>query len=453
MSNPPAARVAPLSLALQVLLLFLAVAASAQEVSRELDCRWDLVQGMEVRGRIAIGPAALVVAVDAPAFDAFPAEPSPADAPPARVRLCFGAPALLVGQVADTGLLRQVSDPLGFSPGSEVFTEQSGLRPDRSLDGRENASIALEVVPGMLLAFGRAFPSGLIEEGVVARLGSGGPASLEAAATLSLPLPAAAGDTWIVSRPPWPGGWTGHLASRAAVRAAPRGVAVSASLALAASSGRHCPPGGFLAAAASIAAPAVAADVMLAAASRDYRGPDGTTLSSAARGGLTLKGRGAAGSIEASYLCTVGSPPPARGPFLPTTEETSLALERQWRPGRTAALSVRLAAERRLECGADGADTTLTAASFAVAFEMAAVKVAGRARAGGEDGGSLDLECRAGPVSLAGSVSGLGMGATAGLEVRLKTSRLEAAVAVAGLPRAPELRLQLSWSASSGSSR
>jgi hypothetical protein len=413
--------------------------------AQQLSSRWELSEGMTLWWSLGIGEARLRVRHEA------------SNSGLLESRLAFEAPWLAFGQLEESGLLRELSDPLGAAPGSGALAERSALRPGSALDGAAGASVAIGQPGGPGLLFGRALAGGTLEAGVLAGRWDGRPLGLEGAIVASRPPPGVCPDAWIVQKAPWPGGTVLHAAARAALRAQGSFPPASLLLTAGASGCRFAPMGGFLIGAMHVGTRALGADAVAAVASPDYRNPCGETLPLAASCGLRLRARGAIGSAEASYASALERPPPVGGACLPTTQEASMSVARRWALSNGARVDVRLAARSRVEVQADGSVESAGTASLRGRIAAGRAALGMEARFGG-DGVGVRLDGSFGGLAVKAALTALDSAPVAGVELKVRRSLLGLTLGIDGIPvgaagaaagarAAPVPRLGIEWSA------
>jgi hypothetical protein len=318
-----------------------------------------------------------------------------------------------LGPLAPRGLLRELADPLGFSPASEVYAEPTGFRLDGTLQGACRRGLWLEPVPGHLGLFalhrnpdeaepwlggilGRGAP-GLLQAGGVIRLRQPGWAEVQALALWSLPpAPESSAQEWLEERPGFPGGSLLHLGG--SLRLEPPPGRLACCLLAAASGGGRVAPGLFALWKLDAEGGAWAAQGLLGASTADYRLPEGELYPGAWAAGLRLELRPRpALRLSGRWQYRVDRPPATPEADLPGTREGQLA----------ARLEVPLPAGGRLEAGAEAEGRAKYAADGLVEESAGA----GLELALGGKAGRIDLELRGGwkegEVELRGQ---LGMG-------------------------------------------
>jgi hypothetical protein len=293
---------------------------------------------------------------------------------PEFLALGLASPWCALGPLAPCGLLRELADPLGYSPGSEVFAEEAGFRLEGSLEGASRRGLWLEPFPDSLGLFALGVPTqhrnaggaglfggaplGLVQAGGVTRfrwpaagrqsgrISTPGSAEVEALALLSLlafTAPAAGAQDWLCERPPFPGGKLAHLAGRLRLEAEEDG-RLACIILSAASGGQRVLPGAFGLCALEAAGKAWNAQGLFGVCSPDYRTPEGGLYSGAWTTGLSLQIRPwGAWRLDGSWRRKVDRPPAAPARNLPGTEEGELGVR----------LEVPLRAGGRMEVEAD----------------------------------------------------------------------------------------------------
>ena len=303
-----------------------------------------------------------------------------------------------LGPLAPRGLLRELADPLGFSPGSEVFAEPTGFRLEGALQGSCRRGLWLEPLPGRLGLFavhrapeaaepwlGGLFsrgPPGLLQAGGALRLRRPGRMEVQALALWSLP-PAqdAPAQEWLDERPGFPGGGLLHLGG--SLRLEPPPGRLACRLLAAASGGKRVAPGLLALGRLDAEGGAWAVQGLLGACTADYRLPEGELYPGAWAAGLRLELRPRpALRLSGSWRCRVDRPPATPEANLPGTREGELSV----------GVEVPLPAGGRLEAGAEAGGRAKYAADGAVEESAGA----GLELALGGKAGRIDLELRGG---------------------------------------------------------
>ncbi len=289
---------------------------------------------------------------------------------PPEVTVGLTTPRGVIGPVTVAGAWRELSDPLGFSAGSAVFAEPTGLRLDAGLDPGRRRGLQLTPIAGVAVAAfadelggpGRA-QSPLVA-GLVAAWSAPALADGEVYAALRSPAPPAVAQSWRLAAVPFPGGPLYLAGARVALGAAgPVSLRVSGNLSAGAPRGAS-PARAYLhgahvrvAARAELGPAELAA--MVAAAHRGFFGLAGTSPSAPLVWGARLRGTAAPSWGRATYGVSVRGEELAAAPLPPVPEPRrsavlSLAQEVPWGPW-----SLRAATRLELD-GAQPAQPELT---------------------------------------------------------------------------------------------
>jgi hypothetical protein len=279
--------------------------------------------------------------------------------------LGFSAPWICVGPLSLTGLLREASNPMGYSAGSEVFQERTCLRLDSSFPLSSRGLIWMPV-PGALGFFlieGRGEAPAL---GSFANLMVGPGLGVEVVLLLEKPPAVAAEEAWLPSSAPWPGG----RLLRTAIRIMADNPGLSLTAALGSTLAERALPGMFWHLVGDASGAVVSGSMLLAGATRSYLLPDGSTPAQAAsveyRLGFNAPGR----SLRLRSITSVAPPGFVPRRFLACQESSGISFEQSLAP--LGSLHVRFSAdaEKSVARSADGAQSE--AAWCAVALEAAA---------------------------------------------------------------------------------
>ena len=302
--------------------------------------------------------------------------------------LAFGlaCPVAAFGPLAPRGLLRALADPLGYSPGSEVFAERAGYRLEGSLEGTSRRGLWLEPLPGRLGLFALhsppapsgSGPAGPVQAGGVARIRLPAPgaapagdagsvraaaparAEVEALALLSLPAPASAppaGDPqdWLREPAPFPGGKLAHLGGSVRLEAGAGDDLLACCLLGAASGGERVTPGLFSLLELEAARRSWRAIGLAGACTEGYRAPDGELYRGAWAAGLRLEAQPGPGWwLAGSWRRRVDRPPAAPGRSLPGSQEGELLARMEALLPTGGRLEAKARAQARASYAADG---------------------------------------------------------------------------------------------------
>jgi hypothetical protein len=211
----------------------------------------------------------------------------------------------LIGPVLPAGLIRELSRPLGYGPGSDVFSEPSGLRLDTGFSPNRRGLSVGGSSPGCtvyLVDAGSALCSGFLLTPAPRREASG--EVLFGASGAEVPAPE---ERWYVEEPDHPGGLLCHGAARVLWRREwLRGSAAGALCC-----GERIRPGGFLRFSLHGGHRWWEADLLAAAATDAYVSPEGLLGDWSRALGTRLRVGGGEGfSVSAEYRLQAA---PARG--------------------------------------------------------------------------------------------------------------------------------------------
>ena len=147
-------------------------------------------------------------------------------------------PWLRFGPLLPRGLLRQVSNPLGFSPSSDVFQERTTLVLDGELSSASQGVLLMPAC-GLCGVFCRPVRAGGNEYGAFGRVPLAPGAAAEAALLASRPRAQEPPDEWFLSHGPFPGGDITELCARFAASSPALGFSLTSGI----SSARWTSPG------------------------------------------------------------------------------------------------------------------------------------------------------------------------------------------------------------------
>ena len=260
-------------------------------------------------------------------------------------------PWLRFGPLLPRGMLRQVADPLGFSPASDVFQERTTLVLDGELSSAAQG-VLLMPASGLCGVFCRPVSTGGNEYGVFGRLPLAPGASVEAVVLKSRPGAEDPPDDWFLSHGPFPGGDVTELCARLAAVSPGLGFSLTSGI----SSATWTAPGAFTNLLVSGRTPWLQAAVLLAGVTSGDRSPDGSCAGGAARvsGRARLGTDRAAGFLEAGWSFSVATPPFAPGSEIPTRTTVRAELSRDFDGLSSPAVSIVIQGEKDISRESSG---------------------------------------------------------------------------------------------------
>lgn len=297
--------------------------------------------------------------------------------------LAFGlaCPVAAFGPLAPRGLLRALVDPLGYSPGSEVFAERAGYRLEGSLEGTSRRGLWLEPLPDRLGLFALHSPPGPSGSGSAGPVQAGGVAlirlpalgsvltgdagsvrdaaparaEVEALALLSLPFPAGGPPDWLRESAPFPGGKLAHLGGSVRLEAGAGDALLACCLLGAASGGQRVTPGLFSLLELEAARRSWRAIGLAGACTEGYRAPDGGLYRGAWAAGLRLEAQPGPGWwLAGSWQRRIDQPPAAPGSSLPGSQEGELLARMEALLAAGGRLEAKAGAQARASYAANG---------------------------------------------------------------------------------------------------
>jgi len=291
----------------------------------------------------------------------------------------------MVGPLECSGLLWQLSHPLALASDAPAFSQDAGLR----LGSDPTARIGFACIPDKAMGF-FALPVSVDgwEYGCFLRTGASEWLLLEGSLWLSEPDPQTAGEDWLLTQAPYPGG----ALAGSAVNIRLGGADAGGSVAVGCSVGEHVPPGIFCHVRAAAHSGGAAGGVLLGVASGSCMLPNGSGL----RDRIVASAHAAIDipviRATARYALSFGQTGCLSGPFLPTRERLGLALDREMRLQRGETVAWCLSGEKALACHADGSAQETSSADFSIRF--IGVGSAGRAGIGCSSSGGPEINAR-----------------------------------------------------------
>jgi hypothetical protein len=201
---------------------------------------------------------------------------------------CFGlsTPRLILGPVSPAGLFREIQNPLGFSPGSSVFKEKTGMRLDTAFFVNKKG-IYIEPLPDRLALFG-FMSREILKSGLLISVPEYHFSHLkvrnEFLVSTSLPLRVYPGDRWYLSEPCFPGGRLFHGSARVILGLPFMSIVLSSCL----SGGERVIAGTIFNTAVRLESAALESNLYLGLASKSYYTPDGEMPDSSLAAGMRL---------------------------------------------------------------------------------------------------------------------------------------------------------------------
>ncbi len=198
----------------------------------------------------------------------------------------LSTPCLILGPVSPAGLFREIQNPLGFSPGSSVFQEKTGMRLDTAFFANKKG-IYIEPLSDRLALFGftsrKILKSGLLIS-VPEYPFSYPKVRSEFLVSTSLPLRIYPGDRWYLSEPCFPGGRLLHGSARVLFGTPFASIMFSSCV----SGGERVSAGTIFNTAVRLESEALESDLYLGLASKSYYTPDGEMPDSSLAAGINL---------------------------------------------------------------------------------------------------------------------------------------------------------------------
>ena len=295
---------------------------------------------------------------------------------PIDIRVGFSAPLITWGPLSHFGLVRMVLNPLGYSPGSTVFTEKSDFRLDGSFSGGSRRGCVIEPLPkrlGVFLWEGEGLPS---KVGAFAALRPVSHLQLE-----SIFLTMAAGgfqaephsDQWFSERAPFPGGRIHHLGGRVNWQTPLLHIYSS----LAACGGERLMPGYFVNLDLRLQNRFFPLELLMGCCSADYFTPDGEIIDDWLRFGVeseySLSGSAA---ISLTYQRKIMHGLHGRR-YLPGWQSLGFSAEKEFKPGQEVTITLESAATGKIDYDEYGVKEKSLACETALGFSAAGRELSG----------------------------------------------------------------------------
>ena len=373
--------------------------------------------------------------------------------------LAISCPWLVCGPMSQEGLLREASNPLGFSAGSDVFAECTGVRLDGSLPAGPPGFLWMPL-PGALGFYSLPCSNGARVCGCFAGIQASAGFRVEGFFSFSKSESEGPGEEWFLSTPVDPGG---AIAS-GGVRLAMDFHGMSLGATAGGSFPESAPSGSFQLLRGSLHEDGFFVEALVGRIDASYRRPDGRDFAA----GSGFSGRagleGPVSSAKVSYSACVDQPGFAPRPFIQSSEVTGLVLQHSFAAGAGLDLVCRAEAERRIsrDCMGTRQETRRWSASLRGTAGSLDTSVSMELNEPGGVGVSLtgtfqetrrsprlSLESRLEPLAAGGRA----LTALAGLQLEWKDARLSLesgiegwAVSRAGVDLVRHVRLSVSWS-------
>jgi len=384
---------------------------------------------------------------------------SAGQAGPRYPTLAVSCPWLVCGPLTGEGLLREASNPLGFSAGSDVFAERTGVRVDGSLPAGPPGFLCMPL-PGALGFYSLPCSNRARVCGCFAGIQASAGLRVEGFLSFSKSESEESGEEWFLSTPVNPGGAMTSGGLRLAVDF--HGLSLGATAG--GSFAERAPAGSFQLLHGSWHENAFFAEALVGRIDAAYRRPDGQdfTAGSAFSGSAGLEGQ--VSSAKVSYSVCVDQPGFAPQPFIESSEVMRLVLQHSFAAGAGLDVVCRAEAEKRIsrDCTGTQQETRHWSASLRGKTGSLDTAVSVELNEPGGVGVSLTdalQQTRRSPrISLESRLEPLGQGCPvltflAGLQLEWKDARLSLesgvegwAVSTTPMDMIRHFRLSVSWS-------
>ncbi|MFI5367513.1 MAG: hypothetical protein ACHQ1F_00735 [Spirochaetia bacterium] len=262
---------------------------------------------------------------------------------PAYPTLAASCAWLAYGPVTGEGLLREASNPLGFSAGSDVFAERTGVRLDGSLPAGPSGLLCMPL-PGTLGFYCLPCQNRAQVRGCFASIQAVAGFRVEGFLSFSRLEPESLSEEWFLSTPEDPGG----AMTSGGVRLGVDFYGLSLGATVAGSFPERAPSGSFQLLRGSWHENGIFAEALVGRIDAAYRRPDGRdfTAGSAFSGSAGLEGT--VNSARVSYAVCVDQPGFAPRPFVQGSEVMGLKIEHCFAAGAGLDVTCRAEGEKRI---------------------------------------------------------------------------------------------------------
>lgn len=265
---------------------------------------------------------------------------------PIDMRVGFSSPLFTWGPLSHFGLVRMVLNPLGYSPGSTVFTEKSDFRLDGSFSGGSRRGCIIEPLPdrlGLFLWEGEGLPS---KVGAFAALRPVSRLQLESIFLTTGGCRAEPhSDQWFAERALFPGGRLHHLGGRINWQTPLLHIYSS----LVACGGERLMPGYFVNLDLRLKNRFFPLELLMGCCSADYFTPDGEIIDDWLRFGAEseyfLSGSAV---ISLTYQRNILHAIHGRR-YLPGWQSLSFSAEKEFKPGQEVTITVESATTGKID--------------------------------------------------------------------------------------------------------
>ena len=320
--------------------------------------------------------------------------------------IALSSPWLIFGPVAITGLLREASNPLGFSPGSDVFVERTGLLLDGSLPAGPPGFLCVPI-PDVIGLFCLPCARGALAYGCFVNARPSAACRAEGFLTFTESRPEDFNEDWIRDSPAVPGGAVAVTGMRVLLDFP----GLSLGMTLGGSFPERSPTGSFWHLHGSWHWNGLFAEAMTGKADGTYRRPGGAGSEGVSAFSGTVGIEQPASAAKLSYSLSLHEPGFVLRPLRASREVMGIVLQQEFAPAPGLALTCRAEAERRIICDPLGARQETGRYSAAVKGTLGCLETVTRVDM--NDPGGIDL-------SLSGAFPQAGRSPRLRLEARVE---------------------------------